>query len=101
MVGSVIVLLTASWWIFRDFHSTAANRELGTVRGTEDLPPEPRLQVSPDRDWLDMFHQEQEFLNSYGWIDRNQGIVHIPIEKAMEIVAQRGVSSGGRGGNGK
>ena len=101
LVGSVIILLTASWWIFRDFHFIAASRQLGTVRGTENLPPEPRLQVSPDRDWLEMFHQEQEFLNSYGWIDRNQGIVHIPIERAMEIVAQRGLSSGERGGNGK
>jgi hypothetical protein len=29
-----------------------------------------------------------ERLNSYGWVDRNAGIVHLPIDRAMELVAQ-------------
>jgi hypothetical protein len=29
----------------------------------------------------------EERLRSYGWVDRRQGIVHIPIERAMELVA--------------
>jgi hypothetical protein len=27
-------------------------------------------------------------LASYGWVDRNAGVVHLPIERAMELVAQ-------------
>jgi hypothetical protein len=29
-------------------------------------------------------------LNSFGWVDRNRGIVHIPIDRAMELVAKEG-----------
>jgi hypothetical protein len=29
-------------------------------------------------------------LEGAGWVDRDAGIVHVPIEQAMEIVAQRG-----------
>jgi hypothetical protein len=27
-------------------------------------------------------------LSSYGWVDRNAGVVHLPIERAMDLVAQ-------------
>jgi len=29
-----------------------------------------------------------EQLNSYGWVDQQAGTVHIPIDRAMELVAQ-------------
>jgi hypothetical protein len=30
-------------------------------------------------------------LKSYGWIDRDKGVVHIPIDRAIEILAERGL----------
>ena len=30
----------------------------------------------------------QERLGSYGWVDRRAGVVHLPIERAMELTAQ-------------
>jgi hypothetical protein len=30
-------------------------------------------------------------LNSYGWVDEKAGVAHIPIERAMELIAQRGL----------
>ena len=35
---------------------------------------------------------EDSQLNSYGWVDRTAGVVHIPIERAMEIIAQQGAT---------
>jgi hypothetical protein len=35
--------------------------------------------------------REDELLTSYGWVDRNAGVVRIPIEEAMKIVVQRGL----------
>jgi hypothetical protein len=32
--------------------------------------------------------QRRAKLGSYGWVDREKGIVHLPIERAMELVAQ-------------
>jgi hypothetical protein len=53
--------------------------------------PEPRLE-DDERTELNGFrlHEEQQ-LNSYGWVDQNAGVVHIPVEKAMKIIAQRGL----------
>ena len=35
--------------------------------------------------------REEEELNSYGWVDQKAGIVHIPIERAMQLIAERGL----------
>jgi hypothetical protein len=34
---------------------------------------------------------QEKALNSYGWVDEKAGIAHIPIDRAMEIIAQRGL----------
>ena len=52
-------------------------------------PPEPRLQVSPRRDMRDMRAEEDAALESYGWVDRQAGIVRIPIARAMELLADQ------------
>jgi hypothetical protein len=54
------------------------------------VPPEPKLQISPSLDWQSMVRQETETLESYGWVDRNTGMARIPIERAMEIMVERG-----------
>jgi hypothetical protein len=53
--------------------------------------PEPLLEEDEggqlDNDRL----KEEQQLNSYGWVDEKAGVVRIPIERAMEITAQRGL----------
>ncbi|MBM4267369.1 MAG: hypothetical protein FJ144_12290 [Deltaproteobacteria bacterium] len=53
------------------------------------IPPAPRLQVNPDRDIESLRAAEEHSLGSYGWVDPQTGVVRIPIERAMEIVAAR------------
>ncbi len=55
------------------------------------LPPEPRLQAAPKRDWDAVRSAAIAELESYGWADRKQGTVTIPIERAIELLAQRGI----------
>ena len=60
--------------------------------GQDDrLPPVPRLQQSPANEIYDFRRSEQEFLNSYGWQNRESGIVHIPIAEAMRLTVERGL----------
>ena len=54
-------------------------------------PPEPRLQTDPEADLGAYVRKEQHLLGSYGWIDRQRGIVHIPIGVAMERLARTGI----------
>jgi hypothetical protein len=55
------------------------------------LPPAPRLEVTPQRDLEALKRVETERLGTYGWIDRSRGVVRIPIDRAVELVAQRGL----------
>jgi hypothetical protein len=53
--------------------------------------PQPRLERNERIEINDFRLQEEQTLNSYGWIDEKAGVVHIPIERAMQLVAQRGL----------
>jgi len=53
--------------------------------------PEPRLSVEPGEDLKTLRSEEDAMLKSYGWIDRDKGVVHIPIDRAIEILAERGL----------
>lgn len=54
-------------------------------------PPEPRLQVMPAADLQRLLETEAEKLNSYGWVEPNAGVVRIPVERAMEMVLEKGL----------
>ncbi len=53
--------------------------------------PEPRLQAEPVQDLQTWRAAEDHLLHSYGWIDQNAGVVRIPIERAMDLLATRGL----------
>ena len=58
-----------------------------------ELPriPSPRLQIDPAGDLAELRKIEAARLSSYAWVDRNGRIARIPIERAMDILAQRGL----------
>ena len=53
--------------------------------------PAPRLQAEPPADFAKVKADELSRLNGYGWVDRAAGIAHIPIDRAIEIVAASGL----------
>jgi hypothetical protein len=54
--------------------------------------PTPRLQVDDGNQDVANLHQREDLmLDHYSWVDRSQGKVRIPIERAMELIAQRGL----------
>lgn len=59
--------------------------------GVERIPPEPRLQHAPAVDMSTLHRRENERLNTYGWVDSARTTVHIPIEHAIRVVAERGL----------
>jgi hypothetical protein len=71
------------------------------------VPPTPRLQPFPNTmhngevpppntntpvtDMAEMRASEDEALNKPGWVDKQKGIVRLPIETAKQLVVQRGL----------
>lgn len=61
------------------------------VSGSIEKFPGPRLQMKPEVDLATLRTNEDDQLNHYGWIDRKAGVVRLPIERAMDLIAQRGL----------
>ena len=53
--------------------------------------PAPRLQERPDLDLQEVRAREDRILTTYGWVDKSRGVVRIPIEEAMRLVAEQGL----------
>lgn len=59
-------------------------------------PPVPRLQPNPiDKTTspMELLHQEmadqEKWLNSYGWVDKEAGVAHMPIDEAMKLTVEK------------
>lgn len=83
----------AMWGLF-DYYAARqarAYRPPSPLADVRQIPPEPRLQVSGAADLAAFRAKEEAELNSYGWVDRKAGTVRIPIQRAMELLLQRGL----------
>jgi hypothetical protein len=83
-----------SWWYLRavEKEEKAAERPLPPLAATlPEAPPEPRLQITPAADLATVRVREDALLNSYGWVDAKSGLVRIPIDRAIEVLAERGL----------
>ena len=56
----------------------------------EPVTPPPRLQAEPAEDLATYLAREKGTLDSYAWVDEEAGIARIPIEQAMQLLAERG-----------
>jgi len=81
---------------------TAEIRDLGNLPSSPDMQnkvaeitrnfPTPRVQTDDgNQDVADLHQREDLLLDNYTWIDQSQGKVRIPIERAMQIIAQKGL----------
>jgi len=51
----------------------------------------PPLETNPANTMKEFLKQENDRLSSYGWVDKAKGKVHVPIEKAMDMIVERGL----------
>ena len=52
--------------------------------------PTPALQTQPFRDLYMLREEEAKKLQSYGWVDKEGGVTRIPVDRAMDVMLQRG-----------
>jgi hypothetical protein len=81
----------ATWYIYL-FLLPKANTVGATNRFSLErrLPPEPRVQALPKTEMKDFRLDEKQKIENAGWVDRQKGVVRIPIEQAMEMVIEKG-----------
>ena len=102
LIGVLVHFVVKGLYGFMDSyekaHQPRAN-PLATVTETARLPeasipekfPLPRLETNERLEINDSRLREEQTLNSYGWVDQQNGVVRIPIERAIELIAERGL----------
>jgi hypothetical protein len=86
----VIILLVFNFFEARERHQAPSEYPLAAAQQNR-LPPEPRLQTNPRQDLADLRAREDATLTTYGWVDKNAGMVRIPIDEAIRLTVERGV----------
>jgi hypothetical protein len=103
MVVVAVILHVLLWWMFDWFQAKDAAEKPGQspwARTTEKrLPPEPRLEGIETAPVQRTEQEAEARLHRYGWVDREKGIVHMPIQEAMQLLLERQVKgrSSGKG----
>lgn len=90
-----ILIVVVMWAMVHTYNFFAKHESLGPpaspFENQRELPPQPRLQPHPATDLKRYCEIEQQQLTTYGWVDKNNGLVRIPVDRAMDIVLQKGL----------
>lgn len=55
------------------------------------MPPAPLIQETPGQELQEYEKEQNHILDSYGWVNRQAGIVRIPISQAMSLLLAQGL----------
>jgi len=53
--------------------------------------PAPQLEINERTELNDIRLHEEDTLSTYGWVDQKSGTVRIPIDRAMDLLVERGL----------
>ena len=93
-----LVCMGLMWGLFafldkRHDANDIARSPLAAPQGQQ--PPLPNLLTDEPANLLQYKKSEDTALSSYGWIDKEAGTVRLPIERAKELLLQRGLPARG------
>jgi hypothetical protein len=89
IIGSLIISYFVFLWVLPNQRA-----DLPSVRPEalqRQLPPEPRVQGFPMRDWENFIAEETRKTTTYEIVDETTGKVRIPVERAKELILERGL----------
>lgn len=70
---------------------TAKDALVHPLAAAKGEPPAPRLQARPNAEWATFESEQAAAVSTYRWIDRSNGVVQLPVERALEILSERGL----------
>jgi len=97
LVGTTLVCQILMWGMFVLFDRQVARADTGRSPMAAPMgqpAPAPNLLTDERGNLQDFRTNEDRTLTTYGWIDKNAGTVRIPIDRAKELLLQRGIPGG-------
>lgn len=89
LMGVLAWLSATVWEVHRE-------QTAGTFEGERRVTEGPAPQAAPAEDLAALKERAETRLGSYGWVDREQGIAHIPLADAMRLKARENGAGHGR-----
>lgn len=95
LVGLAVSVFIVGLLVYGIF-SYLADHPLNTARpnplaeSVQQVPSVPQLDTHPGAELKQVHSYEDSILSTYGWTDKQKGIVRIPIDQAMQLELQRG-----------
>jgi hypothetical protein len=95
LVAFLAVAFGLMWFMYRQLQGREAAQDVRpspvVARQGDRQPPVPRLQTMPELDLAAYQRAERDVLEGWAWVDKGRGIAQIPIARAIEILAERGL----------
>jgi hypothetical protein len=92
---TAVVIHVALYWLLEYYKALSPQGApvVSAPKAQVQTTPQPRLQISPTNDLAEMRAAEEKELTTYGWLDEEKQTIRIPIDRAMELLAQRGLAA--------
>lgn len=90
-VAAAMVVMAVLFSYFTDRETALDTSSSPLAKQAPLAAPDPQLQPNPPVDLEKLRRDEDAHLTSYGWVDQREGLVHIPIDQAIAMMAGRGL----------
>jgi len=95
LLGLMVFGFVFSWGVYAFFNkqtaSPGSHAETLTRPDLSKRPAGPVLQADPHAELIALRRGEDSVLSTYGWVNRDSGVVRIPIDQAMEMLVKKGL----------
>ncbi|MDQ3248532.1 MAG: hypothetical protein M3Q45_04915 [Chloroflexota bacterium] len=87
---ALVVVMFALWWLLEGWtrQDSALDAQIPSVLATEPEVPGPGVEAYPMGELNALYAEDQERLQTYGWVDQAAGQVHVPIERAKAMLIE-------------
>lgn len=89
LVVVIFATMGALGWMYMRLYSPAP--AIPVKQTQEEFENAPHAWTSIEDDWKTIDDQSHKHLDDYGWVDQEHGVVRIPIQRAMDLVAAQGL----------
>ena len=92
VVGLFVMIFAAMGalgWMYSHLYTTA--NAIPVKHQEDSFKHAPRAKTSIAKDWDAIDAQAHARLDNYGWADRSRDVVHVPITRALDLVAKEGL----------